>query len=840
MPTGDAPMIMSPGLILLCVVGCGLDPDPHAHDGAGATPPAAADHTETFLADIVRLTNPEAFSRAGEAYFSPDRRWIIFQAVPTQDETGAQPRYSMYVAPVSRDETGRITGAGDPILISSPGSANTCGWFHPSLPGVVLFGSTMAPPHTEAQAGYSRDTSRYTWDFPPEMEIVTRTVRAIVEDSVQNSTVRAELLARPDVERAVPMFTTDGYDAEGSWSPDGRFVLYTHMDPATLDADIHLYDIAAGRSIPIVVAPGYDGGPFFSPDGKRVCYRSDRKGDNLLQVFVADLAFDERGVPTRIERETQLTSNGHVNWAPFWHPSGAYLVYATSQVSHRNYEVFAIAAHTSADGSLPTPVRVTGAEGFDGLPVFSSDGAAMMWTGQRDAPDAAGKRTSQIYAARVTADVPEGLHIAGIARLNTHTDPIADALADADPETRRFHEHITVLASDWMAGRYPGTPEIATAEDYIRARFERAGLTPAFTDAGGSTTFFQPFDLAHHKTGTILSARNIAGIIPGKGPLADRSIVIGAHHDHLGMGETGSMRGAGEIHEGADDNASGVAGILLLADRLTRAYAALPEGSSARTIVLATFSAEEMGLNGSREFVKSPPVDLAACDLMINFDMIGRVTSRRVNLSGFGSGAELRPILDSILTDSAATPLKIITPDGLTARSDHTSFYDAKVPVLFVTIDPYHTDYHTPDDDAWKINNRDAVEIVRLIERCAVRIAAHPDPIAFAEVASFDRGPSPSMGSLKVRFGIMPGNYNDTEPGVLVQRVSPGGSAEAGGIRAGDRLMAWNGSPITTVTSWMELMGAHSPGDTVTVTVLRDGANLDLQVTLQASAPRTE
>ncbi|MFW5653781.1 MAG: TolB family protein [Planctomycetota bacterium] len=413
---------------------------------------------ETFLTSVVKLTNRDQFSRAGEAYFSPDSEWIIFQAVPSEEETGGQPKYAMFVAKIIRDPAaGSITGIEEPIRISPPGSANTCGWFHPNLPGVVLFGSTIVEPESEVDAGYSRENSRYTWDFPREMEVVTRTIPAIVEDSVRNPELKSKLLARPDVDRPVPMWERDGYDAEGSWSPCGRFVLHSSVDPKTKDADIFVYDIAGDRRIPLVVAPGYDGGPFFSADGKWICYRSDREGNDLLQLFISELDFDHRGVPKGIKREIQLTDNRHVNWAPYWHPSGEYLVYASSEVSHRNYEVFAIpavtenmpgtshshadtahahdghvhehehehehhASHISVVVDRPT-IRVTHAAGFDGLPVFNPDGSLLMWTGQRLVDDpTTGSRSSQLYIAEVVNAYPDGLRKAMHDRASDETD----------------------------------------------------------------------------------------------------------------------------------------------------------------------------------------------------------------------------------------------------------------------------------------------------------------------------------------------------------------------------------------------------------------------------------
>jgi len=784
--------------------------------------PTDAQPAEPYLSNITQLTSPRVYKRAGEAYFSPDGRWIIFQAEEV-DASDEPPRYAMYVAPLEFGAEGSVTGLGDPIRLSGSGAATTCGWFHPTLPGVVLYGSTITAPASAQAAGYSRGTSRYTWDFPTEMEIVTQTVPAIVSDLVKNETLRAELMARPDLDTPTVFWEREGYDAEGSWSPDGRSILFTAVDPETGDGDLFIRDIASGTNTPLVVADGYDGGPFFSPDGTRICYRSDREGNNLLQLFVADLVFDDRGIPVAIENETRLTEGDHVNWAPYWHPSGDWLVYATSNVSHRNYEVFAIPANLNADGSMPEPVRITYADGFDGLPVFSRDGSKMMWTGQRGQPGATGRPTSQLYIADVSG-TPAGLDLP----VSSGAAPtISQALSVATEAERRYHEHTTILASDWLAGRFPGTPEIEIAEHYIQRRFSEAGLEPAFSDS-----FFQTFSFALHGTDQILEGRNVGGVIPGKGDLADRWIIIGAHHDHLGMGAMGSMKGEGEIHEGADDNASGTSAVLMLAQMLSDAYAEMPDGADARSVLIVTFSGEELGLNGSRSFVKDPPIDLAQCDFMLNYDMIGRITGDRVSVSGLASGVGLADIVAQPL---GSTALNVVIPDGLSSRSDHAAFYDEEVPVAFMTIDPFHTDYHTPEDEAWKLNVRAAVQAIKLGEDMVLAVARHPEPIAFEQVEAYDTGPNIGVGGLKVRFGIMPGNYNDTEPGVVVQRVSPDGSADLGGVKDDDRLIEWNGTQIGSISDWMELMAEHQPGEVVTVTVLRGGERVDLQIELQAS-----
>ncbi|UYV12437.1 MAG: ribosomal protein L7/L12 [Phycisphaera sp.] len=289
------------------------------------------------------------------------------------------------------------------IRVSTGGSANTCGWFHPIQANIVLFGSTIEPPSADKVPGYQRGTGRYAWSFPTEMEIVSGSISSTIIPAEGEDGYHA---LRPAITDAV--FSKPGYTAEASWSPDGRTLLYAQVDEAKSDAagrpdaDLWAYDTETGAHYMLVEASGYDGGPFFSPDGTKICYRSDRAGNNLLQLFVADLKLNEDGVPVGITKETQLTSNEHVNWAPYWHPDGDLLVYATSQVGHRNYEVFAI----WADASKGTePVRITQASGADVLPVFSPDGRYLMWTAQRGELAPGEQRpSSQLWIAEVDSE----------------------------------------------------------------------------------------------------------------------------------------------------------------------------------------------------------------------------------------------------------------------------------------------------------------------------------------------------------------------------------------------------------------------------------------------------
>lgn len=374
------------------------------------------------LTDHVQLTSSERFRKAGESYFSPDGTKIIFQAVERRDDPASEEAfYQMYVGDVVVT-AGRMTGLGNIVQLSPPGSSNTCGWFHPTRPGVVVFGSTIVPPSEPNKSGYQREGSRYKWQFPKEMDIV------LVD------------LAEADGKGAgmeVLISNPEAYLAECVVRGDGRYLAYCEhlVAEGKSGGDLYVMDLEDGRRVPVTLDAGYDGGPFFSPEGGRLTYRSDRDGNDLLQIFVSELAFDYGGNILGVDREFQLTDNAHVNWAPFWHPSGRYLVYATSEVGHDNYEVFLIDADEGGDGR-PTKYgtrrrRVTYAPGFDGLPVFNAEGSVMMWTGQRDKD-----RTSQVWAANFVMDLEPSEPGAG--REGTRTDEPAskpEQLHVEDPDT---------------------------------------------------------------------------------------------------------------------------------------------------------------------------------------------------------------------------------------------------------------------------------------------------------------------------------------------------------------------------------------------------------------------
>lgn len=333
------------------------------------------------------------------------------------------------------------------------------------------------------------------------------------------------------------------------------------------------------------------------------------------------------------------------------------------------------------------------------------------------------------------------------------------------------------------------------------------------------------------------STDNVGAILPGVGSLADRYVVVGAHYDHLGHGQVGVRfpSDRGQIHPGADDNASGTSGMLLIAKRISEAVAAMPEGTPRRTVLFLGFSAEESGLNGSRFYTQNPIVPIENHDFMLNLDMIGRLGEKPLEAGGVGTAEGLAEWLNPYFESS---DLKIAPKQSGMGPSDHASFYAVKVPVLFL-FSGMHPQYHRPTDIASLINWEGAAKIADLAYRIALDASVRPEPFKFTSPANVvttqgDEPPPPTRG--RIRFGISPGDYSGEEKGVLVGEVLPETPASKAGIKANDLIIKWNDNRITGVEEWMPYFNAGKPGDVVKVTLLREGKEITIDVTLEARA----
>jgi len=379
-----------------------------------------------------------------------------------------------------------------------------------------------------------------------------------------------------------------------------------------------------------------------------------------------------------------------------------------------------------------------------------------------------------------------------------------------------IRKHIRVLANDSLMGRGTGSSGEKMAALYIEHEFKKIKLKPD----GDNKTFFQsfPFKSGVHGMGQEGTARNLIGFIDNK---AENTIIIGAHYDHLGLGNDGGSLDANpqnKIHNGADDNASGTAGLIELAR-----YFQKNKTKEKNNFLFICFSGEELGLFGSKYFTEHSTIDLNHVNFMINLDMIGRLdpTTHRLAVSGSGTSAVWETQLKSLSTDN----LPIKTDSSGMGPSDHTSFYLKNIPVLhFFT--GSHSDYHKPSDDSDKINYAGEVDVLDLIIRLVNQLDGQPK-------LTFLATKNKSMGlnrSFKVTMGIMP-NYTSDVDGLQVDGVSEGRPAQKAGVKTGDIIIQMGELTIKDIQGYMEALGKFEKGQTVPVKVKRGNEIVTLSVT---------
>lgn len=333
---------------------------------------------------------------------------------------------------------------------------------------------------------------------------------------------------------------------------------------------------------------------------------------------------------------------------------------------------------------------------------------------------------------------------------------------------------------------------------------------------------------------------NVAGVLPGSDPqLASEYVVIGAHYDHLGLGGPESLAAnpEGQIHHGADDNASGTTGLLEIARVL-----ASERGKIKRSIMFIAFSGEELGLLGSGAYTKNPTTPLATTVAMLNMDMIGRLRSGSLFVGGVGTSPAWKPLLEKLnVTPQALVSAGFRDPapgNGSGSRfqlsfgedgfgpSDHQSFYVRDIPVLFFFTGT-HDDYHKPSDTADKINAEGLKQVAEFVREIVVSVANEPQRIAFTKVKAEQR---PTGRGFRVYLGTVP-NYSDQSDGLKLDGVRPGSPAEKGGLRAGDIVVKLGKMPIKNVYDYTYALGEMRGGEEVEAVIRRDGKEMTLKIT---------
>ena len=435
--------------------------------------PAQTENESEWLSDVRQITFEGR--RAGEGYFSADGSKMVFQS----ERDRANPFYQIYVTDFKTGDLSKI----------SPGHGKTtCAWIHPSGDR-VLFSSTHDDPeavekqNAEIELRNSGKQRRYSWDYDPNYELYGKT------------------LANGELKR---LTNARGYDAEGSYSPDGSQIVFAsnrqayardltdrekqlfEVDPAFM-IDLYIMNADGTNVRQLTDVPGYDGGPFFSPNGERICWRRFSEDGATAEVFTMKID------GTDLQR---LTSIGAMSWAPFFHPSGDYLIFTTNKHGFGNFELYLVRADGKGE-----PVRVTSTDGFDGLPVFLPDGKQLSWTSNRTA-----NKQSQIFM---------GTWNDALARQKLGLENSEDrnaALAAAESSSPDFAptdvmRHVDFLTRPELGGRLTGTEGERRATAYVAAYLESLGFEPAGEDG----SFYHTFDFPAGSTLTADNQLKVAG-----------------------------------------------------------------------------------------------------------------------------------------------------------------------------------------------------------------------------------------------------------------------------------------------------------------------------------------
>lgn len=379
-------------------------------------------------------------------------------------------------------------------------------------------------------------------------------------------------------------------------------------------------------------------------------------------------------------------------------------------------------------------------------------------------------------------------------------------------------KHIKYLASDKLKGRETGSQEELTAANYIANYFSKYKLQ----QKGNLSSYFYSYKFkkpeSPHDTvgGKTVSALNVVGFLDNQ---ADYTVIIGAHYDHLGLGMDQNSLDAnpkGKIHNGADDNASGTAGVLELAR-----YFSQNNRKEKFNFLFICFSGEELGLYGSKKFCDNPTIDFSKVNYMINMDMVGRLvdSTNKLMILGVGTAPDWVSLIDK-----TNPGFKVIKDSSGIGPSDQTSFYLKQIPALhFFT--GQHADYHKPSDDWQKINFKGEEKVLEYIIKLIEETESLPK-LKFLETKNTETGKS----SFKVTLGIMP-DYTFEGKGLRVDGVTKGKPASATGMLTGDIIIQLGELKVNNINEYMKALAKFNKGDSTEVIILREGKELKKQVT---------
>ncbi|MFV0531474.1 MAG: M20/M25/M40 family metallo-hydrolase [Flavobacteriales bacterium] len=696
-----------------------------------------------------------------EAYFSPKGNALTLQV--TNSEIGAECD-QIYLLDLNKNQF----STKDLQLISTGNGRTTCSFFMPDGKHILYAstheGNKACPPKPKP-----RKDGKYVWPIYTDFDIYIADLNGKITQKLTNE---------------------KGYDAEAVVSPNGKYIVFTSMRSG--DLELWRMDIDGKNLEQLTFGLGYDGGAFFSHDSKKLVFRSSRpKTAEDIKEYKSLLA-QNLVAPTQMELYTmnidgsnlkQITHLGKANWSPYFHPSDKKIIFSSNHHSTRGYDfqLYMI----DIDGK--NLKQITYESEFNAFPMFSPNGKKLVFSSNRQA----GKKheTNVFIADWVESDPAELVN------------------------KNHIKTYVSYLASDELQGRLTGSEGEKKAAKYLEKSLKKLGLK----------TEVLPFEYSvklnpHNDHSSVkMKGHNVMGYLDNK---VDKTIVIGAHYDHLGLNEHHNstlMNSDGQIHNGADDNASGTSAVLELARMFTK-----NKTQEKANYVFVLFSGEEDGLMGSKEFSKTVKTKYPKPIFMLNMDMVGRLNKDKVlNIGGIGTS----PILKDLVEKYKPAGFNLALDDSGVGPSDHTSFYLQDIPVLFFFTGT-HEDYHKPSDDTEKINF-DGMKLITNYVFGLTKKLAEEKEIPFTKTKI---SPSKAVPKYKVTLGIMP-SYADTTDGLHIDGVSENRPAANAGIETGDVLTKIGKCEVKEVYSYMECLSKINSGETHEVTVKRNGKEMKMKVT---------
>jgi len=699
-----------------------------------------------------------------EAYFSPNSKMLTMQV--TNPAIGAQCD-QIYLYDLTQK-----TAESNLKLVSTGKGRTTCSFFMPDGKHIIYASTHKANPDCPPKPAPRKD-GKYLWPIYSDFEIY---------EADLNGNITKQLTDSP------------GYDAEAVISPDGKKIAFTSTRSG--DLEIWIMDIDGKNLKQLTHGLGYDGGAFFSHDSKKLVFRSSRpKTEEEIKEY-KELLAENLVAPTNMEIYTinidgtdlkQITNLGKANWAPYFHPSDKKIIFSSNHHSTRGYDfqLYMI----DVDGK--NLQQITYESEFNAFAMFSPDGKKL------------------VFASNRQGEKPHETNVF-----------IADWV-DSDPAELvvedHIKKHISYLASDDLQGRLTGSEGEAKAAGYLSAEFKKLGLKPY-----EGKDFIIPFQydvkLNPHddKSSVKISGKNVVAALDNK---AEKTIVIGAHYDHLGLNEHHNSTLAnsdGQIHNGADDNASGTAAVLELARMFSK-----NKTKEKANYIFALFSGEEDGLMGSKNLAETIKTKYPNTIFMINMDMVGRLNKDKdLTVGGVGTS----PVLTDLIKRYKPAGINLALDESGIGPSDHTSFYLKDIPVLFLFTGT-HSDYHKPSDDADKINYPGEKVITNYVFNLANALANEKEiPFTKTKVST-----TKAVPKYKVTLGIMP-SYADTKDGMVIDGVMDNRPASNAGIEQGDILTKIGKCEVKEVYSYMDCLSKINSGEEHPVTVKRNGQEKVLTV----------